>query len=220
MLQIMSTADFATPLAASYTDRLAAATPTPGGGSASAVTASIAASLLQMVASISLEKATDEQKPELEAGVRFAGSFRARLLDLGAEDERAYAGFLEALRLPRLTPEDRELRKQAIELATIHATSVPMEIVEMSLTLLHQIPNIARVANKNLISDLATAAHLAYGAANGTLVMVNVNLDAIKTPETKTELTAKYDRLGIHLQLALSEALVLVGASTESDIPF
>jgi formiminotetrahydrofolate cyclodeaminase len=95
-----------------------------------------------------------------------------------------------------------------------------MEIVEMSLTLLHQIPNIARVANKNLISDLATAAHLAYGAANGTLVMVNVNLDAIKTPETKTELTAKYDRLGIHLQLALSEALVLVGASTESDIPF
>jgi len=216
----MSLPDSATPLAASYTNRLAAPTPTPGGGSATAVAASIAAALLQMGAGISLEKATDEQRPELESAVRFAASFRSRLLDLGAEDESAYSGFLDALRMPRLTLEDRELRKQMMELATIRATSVPMEIAEMSLTLLKEIPGISRVANKNLLSDLAVAAHLAYGAANGALVMVKVNLDSIKTPETKTELTAKYDQLGIHLQLALSEALVLVGASSESDLPF
>lgn len=216
----MSFLNAASPLAALYTDRLAAATPTPGGGSASAITASIAAALMQMVAGISLDKATEDQRPALEAGVRLAGSFRARLVDLGAEDERAYDGFLEAIRMPRLTPEDREARKQAIELATIHAASVPLEIAEMSLTLLHQIPNISRVANKNLISDLATAAHLAYGAASGALVMVKVNIDTIKTSETKTELTAKYDQLGIDLQLGLSEALILTGASTESDLPF
>lgn len=216
----MSVPSPATPLAAHYTDRLAAPTPTPGGGSASAVAASLAASLMQMVAGISLEKATDEQRPDLEAGVRFSASFRARLLDLGAEDERAYDGFLEAMRMPRLSPQDRQARKQTIELATLHAASVPMEIAEKSLTLLHQIPNIARVANPNLISDLATAAYLAYGAANGALVMVKVNIDAIKTPAIKTELTAKYDQLGIHLQLALSETLTLVGASNESDPPF
>lgn len=216
----MSFSDSATPLAAYYTDRLAAPTPTPGGGSATAVTASIAASLLQMVAGISLEKASEDQRPELEAGVRFAGSFRARLLDLGAEDERAYEEFLQALRMPRITPEERTMRRQTMELAILHAASVPMEIAEMSLTLLHQVSNLARVANPNLVSDLTTAAHLAYGAANGALVMVNVNIDSIKTPETKTELTAKCDQLGIHLQLALSEALTLASASNESDLPF
>lgn len=216
----MSLPDSATPLAAPYTGRLAAPTPTPGGGSASAVTAAIAASLLQMVAGISLEKAADEQRLELEAGIRFAASFRSRLIDLGAEDEGAYGGFLDAMRMPRMTSEDREVRKQTMELAMIHAASVPMEIAEMSLTLLNEIPRISRVANKNLLSDLATAAHLAYGAANGALIMVKVNLDAIKTPETKTELTTKYDQLGIQLQLALSTALTLAGASNESDLPF
>jgi formiminotetrahydrofolate cyclodeaminase len=213
MSHAMSLAASATSLAVSYTERLAAATPTPGGGSASAVAAAIAASLLQMVAGISLEKATDEQRPDLESGVRFGGSFRARLLDLGAEDERAYGGFLEALRLPRVTPEDRELRKQAIELATVHATSVPMEIAEMSLTLLRQVPVIARVANKNLVADLATAAHLAYGAANGALIMIQVNLPSIKSAETKSELVAKYDQLGIQLPPAFSEALASVSPS-------
>lgn len=210
----------ATPLADRYTDRLAASTPTPGGGSASAVAASLAASLLQMVAGISLEKATEEQRPDLEAGLKYSEQLRAHLLELGTQDELAYGNYLVALRMPRLSPEERVLRKDALEQATIHATNVPLGIAQAAFTILEQIPSISRVANPNLLSDLATAAHIAYGAGNGALVMVKINIDSIKSPETKSELTARYDQLGIYLQLALSSALTLVSASDENDLPF
>jgi formiminotetrahydrofolate cyclodeaminase len=173
-----------------------------------------------MVAGISLEKATDEQKPILESSLQFAEQLRAHLLDLGSQDELAYGNYLAALRLPRMTQEERSLRKAALEQAMIHAANVPLGIAQAAFTLLEQIPNLSRVANPNLISDLATAAHIAYGAGNGSLVMVKVNLDSIKTPETKTELTAKYDQLGIGLQLALSSALTLASAPDENDLPF
>jgi glutamate formiminotransferase/formiminotetrahydrofolate cyclodeaminase len=210
----------ATPQASLYVESLAAPTPTPGGGSASAVTAALAASLLQMVAGISLEKATDEQIPVLISSAQYAEQLRAQLLDLGSQDELAYGNYLAALRMTRMTVEERASRKEALERAIVDAANVPLGIAQAAFTLLEQIPNLSRVANPNLISDLATAAHIAYGAGNGALVMVKVNLDSIKNPETKTELTAKYDQLGVYLQLALSSALTLVAASNEDDQPF
>lgn len=216
----MSLPSPATPQASPYTESLAAPTPTPGGGSASAVAGMLAASLLQMVAGISLEKATDEQKSILESCLQFAEQLRAHLLDLGSQDELAYGNYLAVLRLPRMTPGERALRKEALEQAMIHAANVPLGIAQATFTLLEQIPHLSRVANRHLTSDLATAAHIAYGAGSGALVMVKVNLDSIKTPETKTELTAEYDQLGISLQLALSSALTLLSVSDENDVPF
>ncbi len=115
----MTATEFATPQAAHYSDRLAAATPTPGGGSASAVAGVLAASLVEMVLGISAEKRGGSDAPS--AAHLEAKRLRASLLEFGSADESAYAGYMGALRLPKSTDEEKSVRKQALAAATVTA---------------------------------------------------------------------------------------------------
>jgi formiminotetrahydrofolate cyclodeaminase len=205
----MTATEFATPSAARYTDLLAAATSTPGGGSASAVAGALAASLVEMVLGISAEKRVETAaSPELAQ----ARQHRARLLALGAEDEAAYGGYMNALRLPKTTDDEKAARKQALETATITAANVPLAIAGECLELLRLIIPATPQSLPALRSDLETAAHLAHGAANGALVMVDVNLSGLKNPEAKTPLSATYDALQRDLSAALVTALAAISA--------
>lgn len=210
----MTATEFATPQAARYSDRLAAATPTPGGGSASAVTGVLAASLVEMVLGISAEKRGGSDAPS--AAHLEAKRLRASLLELGSADESAYAGYMGALRLPKSTDEEKSARKQALASATVTAARVPLAIAEECLNLLGLLGDAATQSLPTLLSDLQTAAHLAHGAARGALVMVNVNLASMKQSETRQELAADYDRLGEALPAALTTALSLTAEPANS----
>ena len=156
---------------------LASSSPTPGGGTAAAIALGQAAALTCMVADLTIGKekwksgwAAAEQAQEV------AISMFSRSLDLATDDSRSFDGVMVALRLPKEGDEEKEIRRQAIQQATLGATEVPLETARLGLALLETLPSLAESGNANAASDVAVASLLASTACKGALFNVDINL--------------------------------------------
>ena len=149
--------------------------PAPGGGSASALAASLAASLVKMVAHLS-----GEGQGEL---LHRSQSLSCELLELVNQDTEAFNEVMGALRLPKATDEEKRERRQAIQSATRRATEVPLRIVELALDVLVLAKEMALHGNKNALSDAGVAGLLAAAACRGAAYNVLINLPGLKDEE-------------------------------------
>ena len=191
----MSTNPTATPLAASYIDHIASDSPTPGGGSASAVAGSIGTGLLEMIAAVSLNTATGENTEVLDDLIPIFARSRVVLLELGGEDEKAYGGYRSALGLPKGSAAEKSARKTALQDALIHATAVPLETAELALELMQLVPALADVASPHLEADLTVATALLGASINGSVALVNANLPLIKDEDAQDEVTERVEKI-------------------------
>lgn len=165
---------------AEFADRLASAEPVPGGGSASAIVAGLAASLLAMVSRLSLDRPKYEPFADLNRRtIEWADSARWRLLDLADQDALAYAGFVEARRLPRDTPEQQAERDAFTRAAARRAAEVPLATVRECDELMGRLGAVAGRSNLNAASDLEVAARLCAAAARGAAANVLINLPSV-----------------------------------------
>jgi formiminotetrahydrofolate cyclodeaminase len=151
-----------------------------GGGTASAVAGAMAAALVAMVARLSIDK--DGLEPE--AFYRKLGpeaeALSAELLDGGREDSDAFAAVLVAYRLPKHTDEQKTLRRQAIQRATVKAARVPLANMELCWRVLELAMQLRGRSNPNAASDVECALHLARAGLLGCADNVEINLPAIK----------------------------------------
>jgi formiminotetrahydrofolate cyclodeaminase len=191
----MNSHDTATSLAGPYIERIASESPTPGGGSASAVTGGIGTGLLEMIASLSLNTAEGEAKTVLEDLIPIFGRSREILLELGSEDEKAYGGYRDALGLPKNSAAEKATRKQALQEALIHATAVPLETAELALELMQLIPALAEVSSPHVEADLTVATALLGACINGSVALVNANLPLIKGEDAQDEVSDRIEKI-------------------------
>lgn len=167
-----------------FVDQLASAAPTPGGGSASAVAASLGAGLVAMVAALSEGRPRYADHATVHAAARAAGAALAdRLLRIADEDSAAYGGFAAAMKLPRETESDQAARATAIRAAARVAAEVPLRCVEACVEVVEQAERLAGRSNSNAASDLDVAALLTRAAAEGAAENVRVNLPAVEDPD-------------------------------------
>jgi formiminotetrahydrofolate cyclodeaminase len=183
-----------------FAERLASPEPVPGGGSASAVAAALGASLVAMVAELTQGRAKyADHAPLCEAAQPAARALADEFLRLADEDAAAYAACAIALKLPRESFTDQELRNQQIrETATI-AAEVPLKCVERCVDALGIAESLAGRSNKNASSDLRVASLLLEAAADGAAENVLVNLPLIGANEWT-------DAAGNQVQELLQEA--------------
>jgi glutamate formiminotransferase/formiminotetrahydrofolate cyclodeaminase len=157
----------------SFTERLAARTPTPGGGSAAAVAAAMGCALGEMV--LAYSNPTDAPVAEVSEAHAQLGRIRARSLALIDEDSRAYEGVREARRAMKANPND-PLLKGAWEKALRRSAEVPLESAraarEASLLLEQLRPRV----KPTIGSDLTTALALLRAAIAGAIANVDLNL--------------------------------------------
>ncbi len=171
---------FASLTLAEFSARLASAEPVPGGGSASAIAGSIAASLLAMVARLSLDRPKYEPyRATNEGALELAEAARERLLALADEDAVAYAAFSAARKMAHETPEQEELRTAATQVAAREASEVPLAVVRECGRLLEEIATLAGRSNLNAASDLEVAGRLSAAAAHGAAANVMINLPSV-----------------------------------------
>ncbi|MEO5704280.1 MAG: cyclodeaminase/cyclohydrolase family protein [Candidatus Limnocylindrales bacterium] len=175
-----------------FAARLAGSDPVPGGGSASAVSAALAASLVAMVATLSLGRPKYADHADLHASAQLAATRLAdELFALADEDAAAYAACAFALKLPREAFSDKEFRDRQIRETAQVAAEVPLRSVERCHDVLLLVEALAGRSNVNASSDLRVAALLAEAAGRGAAENVLVNLPLIGTTDWTQDAKAR-----------------------------
>ncbi len=169
-----------------YLDDLASAKPTPGGGSATALSCAMGAALASMVARLTLGKAEYAGvQQEIESLVQQTESLRERFQQLIQEDIDAYGRLSTSFKMPRDSDAERAARASAIQAQLVEASLVPLEIVERAAELMQLCQRISEIGNVNTSS-----------AGTGAGWLVRINLRAMKDLEQASVLS---DRLGAAL---------------------
>ena len=123
-----------------FNSALASSSPTPGGGTASAIALGQAASLTCMVAELTL--ANEKWRDGWDISNRcleLATPMIPRSGELAQEDSDAFDQVMASFRLPKQDQDDLEKRKQAIQASTLNAALVPLETAQQSVSLLSQL---------------------------------------------------------------------------------
>jgi formiminotetrahydrofolate cyclodeaminase len=161
-----------------FLGKVAVATPTPGGGSVSALSGALSASLIAMVAGLSSRKGKDKQK-EMEEIKRKALTIQKRLFQAMDEDSKSFEAVIKAFRLAKGSEKERLHRVKEIQRAYRNATLIPQLVCQRSLQLLEYSKTLIFKGNPNAISDAGVAAFLADAALAGGLLNIGINLVAV-----------------------------------------
>lgn len=151
--------------------------PTPGGGVVAALAASFAASLIEMVVSITQGSENFKEKEKTLIKIaKDSGEIRKRLTVLAEEDAKAYQKVVEAYKIEK----EKTGRNAAIKKALKYAIEIPMEVRKLSHELEQLGYRASKVGNKNATSDARTAIHLARAAGKSALENIKINKEALK----------------------------------------
>lgn len=171
-----------------FTEALGSAAATPGGGSASALSGALAASLVEMVARNTAANPSFAERAEtMEEIATEAESCRKYLLGLVDKDAAAFERVLAAFRLPKDTAELKDARSREIQASYRDAVETPLLVCRQALDVLVLAGRAAELGNPNAISDAGVAALLAATALDGAALNVGINLGAIKDESYRTE---------------------------------
>ena len=179
---------------ASYLDALASATPAPGGGSAAGVAGAMGAALVEMVAGLSLVKSGamgDEHSGLQRTALERARSARAELLQLAEDDAVAYGAFMEALKLPKSSDDERAARTSAISAAAQRAAEVPLATLRATVAVAEAARSIQDKSLLAAASDLEVAARFARASGESAAENVEANLPYIDDPQTRAEIASQ-----------------------------
>lgn len=159
---------------------LASSSPTPGGGTAAAISLGQASALTIMVCDLTIGKDKwSEGWPVAEKAMLLAVKIMTRAGELADEDSDAFDMVMDSFRLPKDTDEEKSFRREAIREATLVATEKPFETAKLALDLLEVLPDLAAKGNGNAVSDVGVAGLLASAACKGALFNVDINLPGL-----------------------------------------
>lgn len=163
-----------------YVETLASSSPTPGGGSASALSAAMGAAMVAMACNLTLGR---EKFKAVEAELREvlvqATTLQRNLLAAVDDDTVAYDAVSAAYKLPKGTDEEKQARTAAIQQALQGASEVPLRVARAAA----EVARLAKVAqakaNPNVASDAYVAELLARAGRDGAVANVEINLGSI-----------------------------------------
>jgi formiminotetrahydrofolate cyclodeaminase len=173
-----------------------APSPTPGGGSASALAGAVGASLLAMVASLAKPRAEreDDLRRLRNAGARCT-ELSVRLAELMDQDAAAYDAVVAAFKLPKTTDDEKSSRAVRIQEALRGATEVPLEVMRAGADALGHGTVVADFGNRHALSDVRVGLELLGAGVRGARLNVEINLESLKDVSYITAAREEAERL-------------------------
>ena len=168
-----------------FVDEISMDSPAPGGGSVSAVSGSMGASLIAMVANLSHDKKDFfNQRKEISSIAVKSQKLKQFFISLIDDDTLAFNDLMNSFRLPKKTEKDILIRDKAILNSTKNVTEIPLKTLEASLDGLNLLKDALKIGNKNCVSDLAVSAEMLYSCGYGAYYNVKINLLDLKNQKT------------------------------------
>ncbi|WP_308897993.1 cyclodeaminase/cyclohydrolase family protein [Candidatus Desulfosporosinus nitrosoreducens] len=175
---------------------VASSSPAPGGGSVAAYAGTQGYALVAMVCRLTMGKekfaaVQDEMKSLLDT----AQMKQELLLSLVDEDTEGFNSVMEALGLPKQSEEEKSLRREALEKATLKAAEIPLRTARECFSGLRLLPGLLDKGNSNALSDMGVAALMFKAGLEGALYNVQINALGLKAADKREELLAECQTL-------------------------
>ena len=196
---------------AAFAEETASESPAPGGGSISAYMGALAAALGTMVANLSSHKAGWDERWEFFSDWAENGmAVMNELLALVDEDTAAFNKIMDVFGMPKCTPEEKEARAAAMQVATLYATEVPLRTMKAAYKAFDVVRAMATEGNPNSVSDAGVGALAARSAVMGACLNVKINAAGLKDREVAERFINEANEIQALAQQAEKEILEIV----------
>lgn len=181
-----------------FLEKIASDSPAPGGGSVAALSAAVAAGLIEMVANLTIGKEGYESvESEMKAVAQNAIQLRNKLIKAIDDDSDAYRQVFSAFKLPEDTEEDKLYREKMIQSGLKQAALIPMAVAEDAALLIELAGKAVAMGNKFANTDGAVGIMMAKTAVLSAIYNVKVNLVSIKDNVFKERISKRITSLEI-----------------------
>ncbi|XP_040575224.1 formimidoyltransferase-cyclodeaminase [Lepeophtheirus salmonis] len=172
-----------------------ARTPTPGGGSVSAVVGALGAGLCAMMGQLSWGRKKwehiDKEMREILPGLVSPSRKMISFIDA---DTEAFNKYMTSLKLPSDTPEQIEAKEEAMDQGLKTSTGVPFNLAKLANNSWESAIQLAEIGNMNCKSDLEVGSKLLEVAVYGASRNVLTNLKDIKDEDFKKKMTTDIEK--------------------------
>jgi formiminotetrahydrofolate cyclodeaminase len=174
--------------AVDFVKALSSKEPTPGGGSAGALVGAIGVGLLCMVATY----IEDQSK----VGHVFDPFEKAKkeLLDLIDQDADSFDQYMKAIKMPKVTEEEKKERSSKMQLALVHASQVPLATMKACEGVIPFMSILEQSCKKGMISDLGASASCLKSAIESAYLNIIINAGSIKDTVYTTNLMSEAEK--------------------------
>lgn len=194
-----------------FADETLRESPAPGGGSVAAYMGALGAALGTMVANLSAHKpGWDDRWEEFSRWADKGVELETELLHLVDEDTEAFNRIMAAFGMPKSTDEDKRLRSEAIQKATLFAAQVPLETMKASFKAFEICKAMAETGNPNSVSDVGVGALAARAAVLGAGLNVKINASSLKDKAQAEALINEANNLMAEADKAEREVMEIV----------
>ena len=169
--------------------------PTPGGGSAAGLVGATGVGLLLMVAHY-----LEDQTKVCHLYEIFEKA-KNDLLDLIDKDAESFDQYMKAIKLPKVTEEEKKERSIQMQLALKAASAVPYATMKACYEVIPHMEILEKACKKGMISDLGAAATCLRSAIESAYLNIIINAGSIKDTDYSTVL--------------LSEAITILESSVQ-----
>lgn len=174
----------------SFIEQIAARTSAPGGGSAAAAIAGIGSALGMMVAQLTYGvRKFEKLEPQLRKIIpQFNDSVNKLIPSIDA-DTNAFNDYMEAIRMPKNTDEEKEIRENAMQEGLKKAITVPLATMKFGDLAWDAMVEVAKIGNYNSRSDIEVGARALEVGIWGAYKNVMINLPGITDDDYVEKIT-------------------------------
>ena len=170
--------------------------PAPGGGSIAAMTGSSAAALAEMVSVLTIGRARYRDAEEVMQQVqKSAAEIREKLLTAVDRDKDSFVQYMQALKLPKTTDEEKSVRQAAMQAGLKAAALIPLEVAETAVRIFPLAKEAAERGNVNAVTDALVAAMAAKTSVLSAILNCRINLSSITDEAFVSKASGRADAL-------------------------
>ncbi len=194
-----------------FIEEIASRSSAPGGGSASAAIAAIGTGLGCMVAQLTYGvRKFEHLDKEMRKIIPVLNTATQKLIPMIDADTNAFNDYMEALKLPKNTDEEKQYRISKMQDGLKKAVDVPLNTMRLGDSAWEMMLEIAKYGNIASKSDVEVGARALEVGIWGAYRNVMINLPGIKDEQFKTEITAIAEEIRVRAVEKCNEVLSIL----------